>query len=353
MAKIRVAVIMGGMSSEHDVSVKSGTKIADALRPDTYEVLRIVIEQDGRWVFPDKKSLPLHEALSVLAAFKVDCVFPALHGPFGEDGRIQGLLDLLQLPYVGSGCAPSALAIDKIRSKALVHAAGIRVPADYVIRASDWYSHPTDILQQIETKLGFPCVAKSPCQGSSLGMGIAHNSEELDQLIVSLLEIDRVILVEQFIRGTEVTCGVLDVTADAPPRALPVTEIVPVKSPFFDYYAKYTAGACEEITPARISAEAAHRVQRTAVRVHRLIGCTGFSRSDMILEQDEPVWIEINTIPGMTNTSLFPQAAAKAGISFEQLVEALVQDALRRGKLHHSRSSSDFRNQAEQIIPFL
>ncbi len=331
MSRVRVVVLMGGVSSEHEVSLKSGQRVAQSFDSKKYEIVPVTIHKNGMWEFLAHGSFTFAEAIPRLEQLRPDVIFPALHGPFGEDGRIQGLLDLLGIPYVGSGCAASALAMDKIRAKAVVQAAGIRVPAEVVVEAREWYARPTDLVQQITSRLGFPCVAKSPCQGSSLGMGIVHNEKELDDVITSLLDLDNVVLVEEFVAGTEVTCSVLDVEAERAPRPLPVTEILPVTSHFFDYHAKYTPGACREITPARISPESTTRVQKTAVRVHRLIGCAGFSRSDMILQDGEPVWLEINTLPGMTETSLFPQAAAAVGISYAQLVELLVQDAQRRG----------------------
>lgn len=330
MSKTHVAVLMGGVSSEHDVSLKSGARVAENLDPETYRVTQVTIERDGCWLFPGREPMPIQQAASYLCSLEIDCVFPALHGPFGEDGRIQGFLDLLGLPYVGSGCAASALAIDKIRCKSVVQSAGIRVAGQITVDAREWETRPAALASRIESELGFPCVMKSPCQGSSLGMAIPDNRRALEQSMGGLFELDDVVLVEEYVTGVEVTCSVLDVEAHAAPRPLPVTEIVPVSTAFFDYQAKYTPGACREITPARISETATARVQGVGVRVHRLVGCQGFSRSDMILDGEEPVWLEVNTLPGMTETSLFPQAAASVGISYRELVGLLVEDALRR-----------------------
>jgi len=255
-------------------------------------------------------------------------VFIALHGRYGEDGRIQGLLDLAGIPYTGSGHAASAIAMDKVRSKAVVAQAGVRVARQLVFNDAE-VPDPAAAARRVEAELGFPCVMKSPCQGSSLGMAIPKSAAECAAAFPSLFGFDSVVMVEQFVSGPELTCGVLDVEASGP-RALPVTEIRPVTSEYFDYQAKYTPGATREITPAEISEEATRRVQETAVRVHRLVGCSGFSRSDMILVGDEPVWLEVNTIPGMTETSLFPQAAAAVGISLGTLVGMLVESALEK-----------------------
>ncbi len=328
MSKKHVAVLMGGISSEHDVSIKSGTMVAGSLNRSRFEVTPIVITRKGQWKFPGEERCPLHEALHRLIEMQVDCVFIALHGPFGEDGRIQGMLDLLDLPYTGSGCASSAAAIDKTWAKTLVESAGVRVARHILLRRAQWDADPKETTRRVESEIGFPCVVKSPCQGSSLGMAISRSVEAFRDDLLPVFAFGDRVLIEVFEAGVEVTCGVLDVEPGTQPLALPVTEIAPVTSPYFDYYAKYTPGACEEITPARIPAEAASKVQEAALRAHEALGCRGLSRSDMILQDGEPVWFEINTIPGMTETSLFPQAAAAHGIPFPDLVEKLVESSL-------------------------
>jgi len=267
-----------------------------------------------------------------LRALRVDCVFIALHGPFGEDGRIQGLLDVLGIPYTGSGCAASALAMDKIHSKAVARQAGVRVSDQFLLTREEWDANPDATLARVASEFGYPCLIKSPCQGSSIGMAIPKDAAQFKKSLLDVFMYGDLVMVERFIHGTEVTCAVLDTDPGKPPRALPVTEICPVESEFFDYHAKYTPGACNEITPARISPEATRKVQAIAERVHRVVGCKGFSRSDMILDGDDPVWIEVNTIPGMTETSLFPQAAAAAGISFQEMLTLFVEEALARKK---------------------
>jgi D-alanine-D-alanine ligase len=335
MNKTRVVVLMGGTSLEHEVSLRSGAKIAENLDPDRYTVTPVVIGKDGRWAFPDAAAVPLHEALVRLVTLAPDCVFPALHGPFGEDGRLQGALDLLGLAYVGSGCIASGVAIDKVRAKALVEHAGMRVPRQVVVGRQAWDADADRQLRLVEAATGFPCVMKSPCQGSSLGMAMPRDAAEFTAHAGELFALDDVILVEEYLRGTEVTCSILDVEPGAAPTPLAVTEIAPVDSTFFDYTAKYTPGACEEVTPARIPEEQARRVETLAVLAHTTIGCAGLSRSDFIIVDDEPVWLEVNTIPGMTDTSLAPQAARYAGIGYAELVAMLV-DASARPPASHS-----------------
>lgn len=328
MNKTHVAVLMGGASSEHDVSIKSGAMVAGNLDIARFEISRIVIGRDGGWQFPEEEPVSLYDAVARLRALNPDCVFPVLHGPYGEDGRLQGMLDLLGLPYVGSGCAASALAIDKVRCKAVVKEAGIAVARQLVWSREAVLAGPEAFAERIADEIGLPCVVKSPCQGSSLGMAIPRTREELVQCLPDVAACGQEVMAEEFVEGSEVTCGVWDPEPGKSPVPLPVTEICPVTSAFFDYHAKYIPGACEEITPARISDAVTRNVQEVAKRVHRAVGCRGLSRSDMILRDDEPVWLEVNTIPGMTQTSLFPQAAAAVGISFPELVGRLVESAI-------------------------
>jgi D-alanine-D-alanine ligase len=329
-AKKQVVVMRGGMSAEHDVSMMSGQMVLDNLDADQYAVSSVEITQEGEWVFSDAPDefLDPGEALQQLRVMQPDCVFIALHGPFGEDGRMQGLLDFLGIPYTGSGCAASALSMDKIRSKVLMQHAGFSVPEEMLITYDAWMADRDGISHRVEESLGIPCVVKNPWQGSSLGMAIPQTAEAFQEAVKEVFRYGPTLMVERFIQGTEVTCGVLDFTDDVRPVALPVTEIRPVKSAYFDYTAKYTPEATDEITPAEIDDAARDRVQEIAIRAHEIMGCRGFSRSDMILSGNDAVWLEINTIPGLTQTSLLPQAAHAAGISFSSLVSQMVEAAL-------------------------
>ena len=330
MRKTHVAVLMGGVSSEHQVSLKSGAMVSGNIDRAKYDVTQVVITQEGHWKFPGEERLDIYHALPRLRELKVNCVFIALHGPFGEDGRMQGMFDAFGMPYTGSGCAASALAMDKIHSKAVARQAGVRVADQFLVTRQEWDADHAAIIARVERDFGYPCLIKSPCQGSSIGMAIPKDTAHFQASLLDVFMYGDLVMVEKFINGTEVTCAVLDVEPGKPPRALPVTEICPVESEFFDYHAKYTPGACNEITPARISEAATRRVQAVAERVHQVIGCAGFSRSDFILDGDDPVWIEVNTIPGMTETSLYPQAAAAAGISFQQMLGLFIEEALAR-----------------------
>ncbi len=328
--KKHVLVLMGGMSAEYEVSLKSGEQVISHLDENVYKVTPVEITRSGEWIFPEAETeyMDISEAIPHLRELHPDCVFIALHGPFGEDGRVQGMLDLLGIPYTGSGCAASALAIDKIRSKMIVEEAGIRVPDDMVFTQREWQRDADAIVAAVEKKIGFPCVAKNPVQGSSLGMAIPQDSEEFRYSIEDIFGFGYTIMVEKYIEGREFTCGILDLDESTGAVALPVTEIRAGKSKFFDYHAKYTPNAAEEITPAEISDSLRDRIQEMAICAHKTIGCRGFSRSDMIVSGEDIYWLEVNTIPGLTETSLLPQAAEAAGISFSDLLGKLVEAAL-------------------------
>lgn len=329
--KRNVAVLMGGMSTEHDVSLNSGRGVTTALEGDDYHPIPIVIARDGAWQFPDSTPLSIYDAVPRLRDLNLACVFIALHGAFGEDGRLQGLLDTLGIPYTGSGCAASALAMDKVRCKAVVQMEDIRTASHVAFGRLSWALDADPILEGVKFDIGLPCVVKPVCQGSSVGVAIPQTLEEVRGAVEEALRIDDFVMIEEFISGVEVTCSVLDAEPDGRIRALPVTEICPKSSTFFDYRAKYTPGASEEITPARISRKKTELIQKIAVHVHHLVGCKGWSRSDFMIDDDGPVWIEVNTVPGLTQTSLFPQACAAAGISYEQMCRLFVEAAIREG----------------------
>ncbi|MFP4172489.1 MAG: D-alanine--D-alanine ligase [Candidatus Hydrogenedentota bacterium] len=332
MEKLHIAVISGGVSAEHDVSLQSGKLAARNLDPSRFAPTPIIIEKDGQWRLGGAAPCPIFEAIGRLPELSIDCAFLALHGPNGEDGRIQGLLDLLGIPYTGSPCAASALGMDKIRSKALLAHHGVAVAPDMLVDVRRWRREPSDVQADIGQELGYPCVVKSPCEGSSLGMGIPHGPGELSRVLDHVFTFGETALVEGYVEGTELTCGVLETEPGEPPMALPVTEIRPVSSRYFDYQAKYTPGATEEITPAPIPDTLREKAQSLAVQAHELIGCRGFSRSDMIVRDGGPVWIEINTIPGLTDVSLFPQAAAAAGFPYADMAAKLIDVALARAQ---------------------
>jgi D-alanine-D-alanine ligase len=254
----------------------------------------------------------------------VEVVFLATHGPFGEDGTLQGFLETAGFAYTGSGVAGSALARDKIRAKRLAGAAGVRVADDVLV--------PPATAREAAERLGFPLVVKNPHEGSTLGIRFAEDERALRAAIEELSHDCATLLVERRIAGREVTAGVLE-SEEGEPCALPLVEIRPTGSAF-DFAAKYTAGGAEELCPAPLPERAAAEIQATAVHLHGLFGLAGMSRSDFIVADDgRPYFLETNTIPGFTETSLLPRAAAAAGIGFRDLVTRLIEGALRlRGK---------------------
>lgn len=327
--KKHVLVLMGGMSAEYDISMLSGQNVLEHIDDSEHKVTPVEITRDGEWLFPesDGEFMDISAAVPKLRELHPDCIFIALHGPFGEDGRIQGMLDLLGIPYTGSGCAASALAMDKERSKAVIEHAGFQVAKDTRFTHKQWNDDADTITTRVSEEIGFPCVVKNPVQGSSLGMAIPQSEEEFRAGVDEVLGFGYRVMVEQYIDGVEFTCGVLDLDEETGAWALPVTEIRPVKAKFFDYTAKYTPGATKEITPADIDDTLRDRIQHLSVRAHELIGCRGFSRSDMIVAGDDIVWLEVNTIPGLTKTSLIPQAAEAAEISFSEMITKLIEAA--------------------------
>lgn len=329
-SSVRVGVLMGGISSEHEISLLSGEGVVHALSTKEYEPIPIIIHRNFQWEFPNQRVLKTEEALVELKRLDIQVVFNALHGAFGEDGRIQGLLDWLHIPYTGSDCSACALAMNKIRSKAVAKMAGIRVAEHILFRQDTWSWDRSDSVSRVKNELGFPVVVKPCSQGSSVGITIVNEAETFLVGVEQALEWDNEVLVEKFIKGREVTCGVWDCEEGIPPRALPVTEIRPKTSSFFDYTAKYTPGATDEITPALIDPDLTQKVQEMAVQAHQAIGCSTWSRSDFIIDEEGPVWIEINPIPGLTPTSLYPQEAKCAGISYEQMIQKFIEHAVRR-----------------------
>lgn len=361
-----MAVLMGGPSPERDVSLATGSQIVTALDPQRYDVLPVEITTEGRWLpRPDLRPLPdghrasgtgprSHRTLEArspepgsspepgarspaLVSFdqavahdEVDVAFIAMHGPFGEDGTVQGLLELLGVAYTGSGVLASALGMDKLRSRQLFEWHRIPVPAYLSVR-TDREGDRTHLHQQVAQHLGFPCVVKPNAGGSSIGVSLVHDGAGLDPAIEAASAYGPVVLIEEYVRGTEITCGLVDDPDTGEPVTLPLIEIVP-HAEFYDYRAKYGAGGSDHIIPARVTPEVAARAQALALRAHQALGCEGMSRVDMIARGKDLVVLEVNTIPGMTPTSLLPDAAKAAGIEFPELLERIVRSALRRSR---------------------
>ncbi len=301
---LAVAVLRGGTSAEREVSLNTGKQVADALAARGHRVACM-----------DTVDLTFIDELRMHAP---DVVFICLHGRFGEDGTIQGLLEILGLPYVGSGVLASALAMDKVISKHIFEAAGLMTPDFVVVRRGD-------PVEPVADRLGEKLVVKPASEGSSVGMSIVHDRGELPAALELAFDHDDVVIAEAFVAGVEVTVGVL---GNDELEALPTLEIVP-EHEFYDYDSKYVPGMSAHIIPARIGETARAECQRVAIAAHRALGCRGLSRADVIVTGDGAVQLlEVNTIPGMTSTSLLPDAARAAGIGFPELCERLVRLAL-------------------------
>ncbi|RIK88972.1 MAG: D-alanine--D-alanine ligase [Hyphomicrobiales bacterium] len=304
MAKKHVAVLMGGFSSERPVSLASGKACADALEAAGYTVARIDVGRD---------------VSQVLAELKPDVAFNALHGPYGEDGTVQGILEYLQIPYTHSGVLASALAMNKGQAKIVAEAAGIPVAQSRIMNRFDiGNTHPMEP----------PYVVKPVCEGSSFGVVIVKEDQaHPPQVIVSSdWRYGDTVMVERFIPGRELTCAVMgDV-------ALGVTEIIPQGHSFYDYDSKYVPGGSKHECPAKVSPIIYQKILTLALKAHQAIGCRGVSRSDFRYDDRQPgdgglVWLEVNTQPGMTPTSLVPEIAAAAGYGFGELLSWMVEDA--------------------------
>ncbi|MFZ5797211.1 MAG: D-alanine--D-alanine ligase [Desulfobulbus sp.] len=309
MKKLRLALIAGGVSGEREVSLKGAAGVEKNLDPEKYEVVR----------FDPATDLPLIAA----QAKEIDVAFILLHGVFGEDGTMQGFLDLLGIPYQGAGVLGSALAMDKNLAKTLYRLHGLPVAPWEMARRED-----IDAPARLLAKLRLPLVVKPVRQGSSIGMSIVRESSALGPSLAKAFEHDREVMVEQYIKGREITVGVI---GNDEPVALPLVEIIPDKKyEFFDYEAKYQPGATREVCPAEVDDEIRAKAQRYGLTAHRALQLRGYSRTDMIVCGDEVYLLETNTIPGMTPTSLLPQAAAVAGLPFPALLDRLIDLALEK-----------------------
>ena len=299
-----VAVLMGGFSSERPVSLSSGNACADALEREGYRVTRVDVERDVG---------------AVLAALRPDVAFNALHGPYGEDGTVQGVLEYLAIPYTHSGVLASALAMNKEQAKRVARSVGIPVAESTVLdRHEIGNEHP----------MAPPYVVKPVNEGSSFGVVIVKEGQSHPPQVISSPDwkYGNSVMVERFIAGRELTCAVMGDTA------LGVTEIIPVGHAFYDYDSKYVAGGSKHECPAKISPNIYHAVQTLALKAHQVIGCRGVSRSDFryddrFSEEGELIWLEVNTQPGMTRTSLVPEQAAHVGIPFPALCAWMVEQA--------------------------
>lgn len=367
-ARIRVGILAGGASAERQISLATGLQIAEHLPKERYDVVlldplalmannpglsaeqremgRVLAERSGRieaLTERDKRELPaelqrqIQRAADALvpatraivptgADAPIDVAFIALHGPWGEDGTIQGLLEIIGIPYVGSDVLASALAMDKVMAKRALAASGIEVARDAVVTRRG-YARDPDAAAAAAQAVGYPLFVKPVRQGSSFGATLVDRPDQLAAAVAEALRYDDRAMIEEKLTGTELTVGVIGGDEDL--VALPVIEIVTSRS-FFDYKAKYDPAESQEICPARVPDDVARRAQDLAVRAHRALGCRDLSRTDMILSGSRMPVLEVNTIPGMTANSLLPKSARVAGIPFGELIERLIRSALER-----------------------
>jgi D-alanine-D-alanine ligase len=329
--RLRVAVIMGGRSSEHEISIASARSVVEGLDPHRYEVRPIEIGRDGRWELPSRaeqtrlgkgeyEKLPVPLNGSPQPFESVDVVFPILHGPFGEDGTVQGFLELAGVAYVGAGVAASALCMDKDLFKAVMRDKGIPVVDSVTVleRHRD----------RVETPFGYPVVVKPARLGSSVGISIVRSPEELEPALALALRHDEKVLLEEHVDGVEVECSVLG--NEEPIASIP-GEIVPLVSDWYDYRAKYEEGGMDLIVPPRLDRRTIERVQELAVAAFVASDCEGMARVDFFVREGGEVLVnELNTIPGFTSTSVYAKLFEASGIPYRELLDRLVGLALER-----------------------
>jgi D-alanine-D-alanine ligase len=339
MPKVRVAVVMGGRSSEHEISLASARSVLESLDPARYETVTVEIGRDGRWELGSGSRPELeHDGRSVVETLpvptshvpatlaEVDVVFPVLHGPFGEDGTVQGLLELADVPYVGAGVTASALCMDKDLFKSVLRDHGIPVTRSVTLREADGFESP----------FGFPVFVKPARLGSSVGITKARGADELRAGLELAFRHDEKVLVEEFVSGVEVECSVLG--NEEPVASIP-GEIV-ANADWYDFSAKYDEDGMDLVIPPRVPEQSIERVQELSVQAFRATECEGMARVDCFVREDGEVLInELNTIPGFTATSVYAKLFEASGIPYEELLERLVQLALER---HERRARLKF-----------
>jgi D-alanine-D-alanine ligase len=352
MKRLRVAVLYGGISAEHEISVISARSILAAIDRDKYDVLPIAITKRGRWLLPDRPPDQLPQAAGALSsvgedqgtaivlerggalagkgvnASPVDVAFPVLHGPGGEDGTIQGLLETLGVPYVGAGVAASAVGMDKSLQKPVFAGARIPVTPWMTIRKLEMTSGTRGVVRSAIETIGLPCFTKPANLGSSVGVAKCQTAEELAAGLTDAFRYDDTVLVEQAVEGQELECAVL---GNDEPEASVVGEVVPVNE-FYDYEAKYLVEGSELIIPADIPEDVAEDIRRYAVRAFTTIGCAGMARVDFFYAAGRVLLSEINTIPGFTPISMYPKLWEASGIPYAKLIDRLIELALERSR---------------------
>jgi len=333
VTRLKVAILAGGRSSEHEISLASARSVLESLDPAEYDVVTVAIGRDGRWELgsgdgsvAETLPVPAQNAPATLGA--VDVVLPILHGPFGEDGTVQGLLELAGVPYVGAGVAASALCMDKDLFKKVLRDSGIPVARHVVLREGD---------EKQGSPFGFPCFVKPARLGSSVGITKAHDDAELDDAVELAFRHDDKVLVEEFLDGIEVEVGVL---GNREPIASIPGQIVPLGHEWYDFESKYDEGGMELVIPPELPEDVLEAVQRAAVESFRVTECEGMARVDcFVVDGNRVVVNELNTIPGFTSTSVYAKLFDASGISYESLLRRLIEFALER---HERRSKLEY-----------
>jgi len=319
---VRVVVLAGGRSSEHEVSLNSAASVRRGVVEAGHEVLPVLLERDGSWSHAGEV-LPLTPGGGLLGA---DAVFPVLHGPFGEDGTVQGLLELLDVPYVGAGVLASSLCMDKVVFKEVLAAAGVPQVGYAAVRQPEWQTDPSGVRARLDA-LGLPLFVKPARLGSSVGIVKVTEAEEVDGALETAFGHDGLVIVEAFSPGMEVECSVLGLAE--PDASLP-GEIVLNGADWYDYAAKYEPGGMELVVPARIPDAVAEEVRRLAKETFVRVGCAGLARVDFFVEGERVLVNELNTLPGFTSTSVYPKLWEATGVAFPELCDRLLQTALDR-----------------------
>jgi len=350
MARQRVAVILGGRSGEHEVSVVSARSVLDALDRERWDVVPIGISKSGAWLTPGQtqaaldarqrsfvtEGAPLLNAPEALAALSTcDVAFPLVHGTYGEDGTLQGFLEMAGIPYAGAGVAASAIGMDKALMKALFREAGIPVTRYSVIRSWEYTLAQNDSMALIEHAIGYPCFVKPANGGSSVGVTRARSREDLPDAFTAAFAYDDKVVVEQAVIGREVECSVL---GNERPEASIVGEIVPDRE-FYDYNSKYSAESSTQLyIPAPITEAATREIQQLAVRMYQVMGCEGYARVDFFLTPaDKVIANEVNTIPGFTSISMYPKLWEASGLAYSDLLTRILELALARHQRRANR----------------
>jgi D-alanine-D-alanine ligase len=326
--RLRVAILAGGRSSEHEISLASARSVLESLDPERFDVVTVAIGRDGRWELGSgdgsvAETLPVQAANAPATLGAVDVVLPILHGPFGEDGTVQGLLELAGIPYVGAGVAASAVCMDKDLFKKVLRDSGIPVARHVALRDGEPARNP----------FGFPCFVKPARLGSSVGITKAHDAAELEEAVELAYSHDDKILVEEFLDGIEVEVGVL---GNREPVASIPGQIVPLGHEWYDYSSKYDEGGMDLVIPPDLPDEVIEQIQRTAIESFRVTECEGMARADCFVIDGERVVVnELNTIPGFTATSVYAKLFEASGVPYEELLQRLIALAVER---HERRS---------------